>query len=523
MNIDSSINFLLSCCQVLDSETHSELILEILAFCSKLVDTNLVLSVFAPFNQGKSTLLNALLGQKFLPIGLVPTTGTAIRVKYGDKLSTCITLSNDEQIVEEGTRILENYTILDESSEIDKNVQSVEVFCPHPLLKNGIEFLDLPGSEDELRQSNLLKKSLLMSDIVIQVLDAQQLFTRKEKDDLEEWVVNRGIKTVIFVVNRMNLLEPKDQKKVWKRGIAFANEFRLNIPNNLSNIYRVDALPALKARLEKDERGYINSGLLEFETALQNLITIQRQQLIENRLPRLQIIARKIREILESKVTEIQKSLEEFDNTYKQECRKREQYARELVKGFEDCLSSYEDWLSSFGDIYWKPAAAALYQNQFRNWENNVLVRDRNRLISAIESWVNAACSEFEHSKPSGLSIALPADPNVYLPSTPKSLGFWDNVADFFSGGEISDVILHNYQIDVLNAYLRASESYLHNFKNNAVSAVNSYIDRIKSNSVFQPTPPEIPLEVQLWIQLKIINLEGIREKINTLENLEAP
>ncbi|EAM52207.1 hypothetical protein CwatDRAFT_5335 [Crocosphaera watsonii WH 8501] len=38
----------------------------------------------APFNYGKSTLLNALLGEKTLPIDLIPTTGAAIYVKYGE-------------------------------------------------------------------------------------------------------------------------------------------------------------------------------------------------------------------------------------------------------------------------------------------------------------------------------------------------------------------------------------------------------------------------------------------------------
>ena len=45
----------------------------------------LSLLAFAPFNYGKSTLLNALLGEKTLPIDLIPTTGAAIYVKYGDK------------------------------------------------------------------------------------------------------------------------------------------------------------------------------------------------------------------------------------------------------------------------------------------------------------------------------------------------------------------------------------------------------------------------------------------------------
>lgn len=518
MTVESLIELLVSLCQFLDPETHSELVLEILTFCFKLRDPSFVISVFAPFNQGKSTLLNALLGQKILPIGLLPTTGAAIRIKYGDKLVTRITLSNDEEIVENGTQILENYTIIDKNGKMRDDIKSVEVFCPHPLLINSIELLDLPGSEDERGQSNLLKINLLISDIVIQVLDAQQLFTRKEKDDLQEWVIDKGIKTVIFVVNRMNLLEPEDQKQVWKRAVGLANEFRLNIPNGISNIYRVDALPALKARLKQDIGGYRNSGLREFETELQNLIAIQKQQLTQKRLLRLPVIARKLREVLEEKVTEIKSLLEKIDRDYQQECSRREQRARELNKKFGDSIKSCDDWLSSFGKNYSESAAYALAQNQFRNWENNVLGRDKNYVISAIESWVNAACNEFGHSKPSNLSISFPPDPKVYLPDTPASLGFWDNMADLFSGGELSGCIAHNYRVDVVNAYLKASASYLHDFQDNAVSAITSYIHRVNSNSVFAPTAPAIPDEINSMV---IIH-NAIQEKINMLISLES-
>jgi ribosome biogenesis GTPase A len=52
------------------------------------------IAVFGLFNYGKSTLLNALLGEKTLPIDLIPTTGAEILVKYGQELSTKISLTN---------------------------------------------------------------------------------------------------------------------------------------------------------------------------------------------------------------------------------------------------------------------------------------------------------------------------------------------------------------------------------------------------------------------------------------------
>ena len=56
---------------------------DVLGQCDRISNPSLRITVFGPFNYGKSTLLNALLGEKALPIDLVPTTGAAITVTYG--------------------------------------------------------------------------------------------------------------------------------------------------------------------------------------------------------------------------------------------------------------------------------------------------------------------------------------------------------------------------------------------------------------------------------------------------------
>ncbi|HYX13727.1 MAG TPA: dynamin family protein, partial [Nostoc sp.] len=237
---------------LLNLERKSQLHQDIITICNHLVNPSFRIAVFGPFNHGKSTLLNAMLGNRTLPIDLIPTTGAAITVKYGSDVRTRIMLVDGTEVYRSGTEILQQFAILDGNRQMRKDVASVEIFCPHPFLETGVEFLDLPGTNDRDEQDNLVREQLLSADLVIQLLDARKLMTLGERENLRDWLLDRGIKTVVFVANFLNLLEPEEQKQVQNRLLFVAESFRAELPPGFSNLYRVDALPALRARLKGD-------------------------------------------------------------------------------------------------------------------------------------------------------------------------------------------------------------------------------------------------------------------------------
>jgi tRNA U34 5-carboxymethylaminomethyl modifying GTPase MnmE/TrmE len=51
-------------------DRNSQLHQDVNYICDYLVNPNFQIAVFAPFNHGKSTLLNAMLGNRTLPIDL---------------------------------------------------------------------------------------------------------------------------------------------------------------------------------------------------------------------------------------------------------------------------------------------------------------------------------------------------------------------------------------------------------------------------------------------------------------------
>ncbi len=269
------------------------------------------LVVFGPFNYGKSTLLNAILGEKALPIDLIPTTGAAIEVCYGEVLTTRIVLQDGAVLEEAGTGLLQTYSRLDDAGAMRADVREVTVFCPHPWLQTGVVLVDLPGTDDRVAQDQLVKEQLLTADGVLQLLDGRKLMTLGEREHLRDWLSDRGLETVIFVVNFLNLLEPEDQRQVMTRMCFVAESFRSRLPDGLSNLYRVDALPALRARLKGDAAAAQMSGLPDLEAALQRLVDWLRDPAIleQARLRRLERMGQQVQPLLTTRAALLSQAL----------------------------------------------------------------------------------------------------------------------------------------------------------------------------------------------------------------------
>jgi hypothetical protein len=388
--------------------------------CDQLQHPTFRIAVFGPFNYGKSTLLNALLGERALPIDLIPTTGAAILVRYGATLSTRIRLHNGTEIEDTGTEILKQFAILDDRRRMREDVASVEVFCPHPFLQTGVELLDLPGTDDQAAQDALVKDQLLTADLIVQVLDGRKLMTLGEREHLRDWLLDRGIETVVFVVNFLNLLEAEEQKQVSNRLRFVAESFRAKLPLGISNLYRVDALPALRARLKGDLAAAQVAGLPIFESALQSIVQAQKQT--QNaRLPKLMTIAQQIKTLLQDRTTAIATEL--ATATAKQQKKAEiQQKAHQLItQGFATCLTEFRLWLdpTHLLETYQMEAALALQQGTFRAWETGAFKATAIDHQQTVIKWVHQACEFFDHPRPTQLLIGFP--PISDSPSIPNS------------------------------------------------------------------------------------------------------
>ena len=558
-NYQNLINYLRSTIGLLDLEPDSQLRKDTISICDYFENPTYIIAVFGPFNHGKSTLLNALLGKKTLPIDLIPTTGAAIYVRYGEKLHTKINLTNGTQISEDGTKILKRYAVLDDNRCMRSDVASVEVYCDNPFLKTGVEFLDLPGTNDRERQDALVKDKLLTADLIVQVLDARKLMTLNEREQLRDWLLDRGIKTVVFVVNFVNLLEPEEQQEIYNRLRFIAESFRAELPAGISNLYRFDALPALRARLKGDTSAAQITGLAAFESALQSIVSAQQHDL-SIRFPRLRSVVERVWQAAEAK----QQDLFEKIEAQKQKKLKKieiQKKAEKLIKqGLQRSISEFESWLylPNLLSRYQKELAIALEQDAFEFWQLENIQPEVTKYQQAIDEWVTRGCEFFEKQNPGQLSIDLTATAVVSFPEElPKTNNKSERNPDdriasvaipaglgLAFGGPLGAVVLGsagyilnktvnkspekqqeskiatNYtEIQFSQAYIKASEDYLSNFSASSLTTLREYRAKVESTA----SPKIIEQNSQFgsdYHQLQLLNniLRYLEKEINLIK-----
>lgn len=150
-----------------------------------LRDLFFLVAVIGEFNAGKSSFINALLGDELLPVGITPTTETIEVIRYGDTATRKPTLRDD------GAR---------EWSHPNTGAP-------------GVAIVDTPGTGSVFQKHEAIAKAFLhRSDLVIFLISAKRAFAETERLYLE-LAKNYG-KKIILVVNQIDLIQPKEQQEV---------------------------------------------------------------------------------------------------------------------------------------------------------------------------------------------------------------------------------------------------------------------------------------------------------------------
>ncbi|PRW59965.1 putative transmembrane GTPase FZO- chloroplastic isoform A [Chlorella sorokiniana] len=144
----------------------------------KQLDELFLLVVLGEFNSGKSAVVNALLGQRYLAEGILPTTNEINVLKHLDP-------EHVEGSAQDGDGVFTRY-------------------LPAELLKE-VNVVDTPGTNVILgRQQRLTEEYVPRADLVLFVLSADRPLTESEVRFLQ--YVRQWGKKVVFVVNKVDIL-----------------------------------------------------------------------------------------------------------------------------------------------------------------------------------------------------------------------------------------------------------------------------------------------------------------------------
>jgi small GTP-binding protein len=178
------------------------------------LDELFLLVVVGEFNSGKSAIINALLGQRVLEEGVIPTTTQIHQIRYGQAPET--TLLGDGQTV---------FTF------------------PIEFLSQ-MTIVDTPGTNAIIRKHETITTHFVpRSDLVLFVTSADRTFTESERTFLEH--IRDWGKKVVFLINKIDILE-SDQEIAQVE--SYVRENARLLLGVLSEVFPISARGALRAK-----------------------------------------------------------------------------------------------------------------------------------------------------------------------------------------------------------------------------------------------------------------------------------
>jgi tetratricopeptide (TPR) repeat protein/GTPase SAR1 family protein len=175
-----------------------------------IVDRPLQLTVMGEFNSGKSTFVNAFVGEEVAPMGIVPTTATINVLKYGTERGARV-IYRDDQVEEvpwaEVAALLRGLT-----AEEARRIRLVEVRYPLELLQR-VNVVDTPGLNSILPEhEETAREFIAQADAVIWLFTVGQAGTASEREALVRVAAER--KKLLGVLNKIDRADGDERQEL---------------------------------------------------------------------------------------------------------------------------------------------------------------------------------------------------------------------------------------------------------------------------------------------------------------------
>lgn len=244
-------------------EERSDLVERVLRLAERIATQRFHIAVLGEFKRGKSTLVNALIGQELLPSGVVPLTAAATEVHFGVGRSTVVFADGRRLPIEPGE--IAAYVTERENPGNVKAVSRVEVGTHQVFGTPGVVLVDTPGVASVNEHNTLVARDLLVeSDAAVLVLSADSPLSESELAILTELEARR--EKVFVVINKSDHLAADEIEDV-KR---FVVEHLRGVLSKWSGPYCIDARSAIRANSGSADRAM--GEFLAFRATLEHFV-----------------------------------------------------------------------------------------------------------------------------------------------------------------------------------------------------------------------------------------------------------
>jgi small GTP-binding protein len=207
-----------------------------------------LLVIAGEFNSGKSSFINALLGERVLPEGVTPTT---------DRIN----------LLHHGPAVTEH---------------AVEAFLlerTHPAeLLRELSVVDTPGTNAIIRRHEELTRDFIpRADLVLFVTSADRPFSESEREFLER--IREWGKKIVFIVNKIDILASDAERN---EVLTYVRDNAAGLLGETPQVFPVSARQAVQARGSGDTALWEQSGFDAVEEYL--LKTLDQEERIRLKL-----------------------------------------------------------------------------------------------------------------------------------------------------------------------------------------------------------------------------------------------
>lgn len=283
------------------------------------------IGVTGVMNAGKSTMLNALLGEEILGTSVVPETANLTLLKYSKEQKAFVKfwdksewakieknaqedsslekfvaetkeffkdefenyIREDGYVMEIPSNALANFTSAKHSQKKCNLVSSVELYSDLKFLKDGVCIVDTPGLDDPVVQrEEITKEYLSRCDLMIHLMNVNQSATAKDVEFIVDTLLYQNVSRLLLVITRIDSVKHQELEEVitYTKSAIFNRLKGLNKEGSFDAIIsKLDFIPiaskmALLCRLGREEEahklGYDleKSGILKIERYLEEVL-----------------------------------------------------------------------------------------------------------------------------------------------------------------------------------------------------------------------------------------------------------
>lgn len=258
------------------------------ALHERLIAGKFRLAVLGQFKRGKSTLLNALLGDQLLPTDILPVTAIPTFISSGTDVSVQVLFENGDPAVcfdpTSGPSLgdfLNEYVTEAGNPNNQRDVKRVDISHPSELLQQGVVLIDTPGIGSTHKHNTEVAYQILpQCDAALFLVSPDPPITEVELSYLND--IQQRLPRTFFLLNKVDFLDEKERIA----SLRFLSDQLSSLCDGAPQVLPVSARKGLEARQQGDLSGWNNSGMQQVEQNLIDFFAREKQQILHVSLSR---------------------------------------------------------------------------------------------------------------------------------------------------------------------------------------------------------------------------------------------